>query len=161
MDAQPSGRQETWCQETSGHLSQGTGWYLASWSCPAQHCTGMTNHPVPWIRWPNVFWHQVFHLPEGWASIMPAIWSSESIVNLSRIYREPIVNPIIVHLSWIYRGSIVNLSWIHHEPFPDASQLEFTGFNLRKIMEFGLKWRESIVNLSRTYCEYIVNLSWT
>ena len=33
MDAQPSGRRKTWCQETLCHLSQGTGWYLASWSC--------------------------------------------------------------------------------------------------------------------------------
>ena len=50
-------------------------------------------HPVPWLRWPNVSRHQVFRLPEGWASIMPAFWSSESIVNLSWTYRESIVNP--------------------------------------------------------------------
>ena len=31
-------------------------------------------HPVPWPRWHNVSWHQVFRLPEGWASIFPEIW---------------------------------------------------------------------------------------
>ena len=72
--------------------------------------------PVPWLRWPNVSWHQVFRLPEGWASIMPAIWSSESIENISWTYREPIVN-----LSWTvresnYGASIVNLSRIYFEP---------------------------------------------
>ena len=62
-------------------------------------------HPVPWLRWHNVSWHQVFRLPEGWASIMPAIWSSESIMNLPWIYRESIAN-----LAWICRESSMNLS---------------------------------------------------
>ena len=54
MDAQPSRRRKTCCQETLGDLSQGTAWYLASWSlrhrhhcrrASAQHCTAMTNWP--------------------------------------------------------------------------------------------------------------------
>ena len=68
-----------WCQETLGHLSQGTGWYLASWSCLCSAVLGHGGgrggvastalhkhdqlakyHPVPWLRWPNVSWHQVF-----------------------------------------------------------------------------------------------------
>ena len=74
-------------------------------------------HPVLWLRWPNVSWHQVFHL------------------------REPIVNLIIMHLSWIYRESIVNLSWIYREPIPDASHLKCVWrIKFMKIMEFGLKW---------------------
>ena len=78
----PSGRRKTWCQETLGHLSQGTGWYLASWSCLCSAVLGHGGggcpstalhrhdqlakyHPMPWLRWPNVSWHQVFRLPEG------------------------------------------------------------------------------------------------
>ena len=38
---EPSGRRKTWCQETLGHLSQGTGWYLASWSCL---CSAVLGH---------------------------------------------------------------------------------------------------------------------
>ena len=41
MDVQPSGRRKTWCQETLCHLSQGTGWYLASWSCL---CSAVLRH---------------------------------------------------------------------------------------------------------------------
>ena len=70
-------------------------------------------HPVPWLRWPNVSWRQVFHL------------------------REPIVNLIIMHLLWIYCGSIVSLSWIYREPVPDASSWRI---KFMKIMEFCLKW---------------------
>ena len=40
----PGGRWKTWCQETLGHLSQGTGWYLASWSCL---CSAVLGHPPP------------------------------------------------------------------------------------------------------------------
>ena len=40
----PSGRRKTWCQETLGHLSQGTEWYLASWSCL---CSAVLGHPPP------------------------------------------------------------------------------------------------------------------
>ena len=56
---------------------QGTGWYLASWSClcsavlrhggggaSTQHCNRHDQlakyDPVPWLRWHNVSWHQVF-----------------------------------------------------------------------------------------------------
>ena len=39
IDAQPSGRQKIWCQETLCYLSQGTGWYLSSASC-AVMCWG-------------------------------------------------------------------------------------------------------------------------
>ena len=28
-------------------------------------------HPVPWLRWHNASWHQVFRLPEGWGDQMP------------------------------------------------------------------------------------------
>ena len=70
-------------------------------------------HPVPWLRWPNVSWHQVFHLP------------------------EPIVNLINMHLSWIHRESIVNLLWIYREHVPDASSWRM---KFGKNMEFGLKW---------------------
>ena len=94
MDAQPSGRRKTWCQETLCHLSQSTGGYLASWSCRCsaalrnggggclstalhRHNQLTKYHPVPWLRWHNVSWHQVFRLPEGWTSIGPAIWSSD------------------------------------------------------------------------------------
>ena len=56
---------------------------------PVQCCAGATRrrhhrhdqlakyHPVPWLRWHNVSWHQVVRLPEGWASICPEIWSSD------------------------------------------------------------------------------------
>ena len=49
------------------------------------------NTILSWLRWPNVSWHQVFHL------------------------REPIVNLIIMHLSLsrIHREPIVNLSWTY------------------------------------------------
>ena len=75
MDAQPSRRRKIWCQETLGHLSQGTGWYLAScavlcWGtaagggCPStalhSHEQLAKYHLVPWLRWPNVSWHQIF-----------------------------------------------------------------------------------------------------
>ena len=39
-------------------------------------------HLVPWLRWHNVSWHQVFRLPEGWASIFPEIWSSDEVLNI-------------------------------------------------------------------------------
>ena len=117
MDAQPSGRRKIWCQETLGHLSQGTGWYLASWSCL---CSAVLGHgdtiqwyPVPWLRWPNVSWHQVFHLP------------------------EPIMNLIMMHLSWICGGSVVNLSGT----CPRCQQL-FPVWRIKsmKIMKIDLKW---------------------
>ena len=86
--------QKTWCQETLCHLSQGAGWYLASWSClcnvvlrhggggclsTALHRHGQLAeyNPVPWLRWHNVSWHQIFRLPDGWASICPEMWSSD------------------------------------------------------------------------------------
>ena len=47
MDAQPSGRRKTWCQETLCHLSQGTGWYLASWSCLCSGAEPPTATAVP------------------------------------------------------------------------------------------------------------------
>ena len=67
MDAQLSGKQKTRCQETLCHLSQGTGLYLASWSClcsavlghPPPPCPSTAlhrhdqlakYHPVPWLR---------------------------------------------------------------------------------------------------------------
>ena len=34
-------------------------------------------HPVLWLRWHNVSWHQVFRLPEGWGGRCPEIWSSD------------------------------------------------------------------------------------
>ena len=70
--------QYAWANLTLGHLSQGTGWYLASWSCLCSAVLGHGGgcpstalhrndqlakyHPVPWLR---VSWHQVFRLPEG------------------------------------------------------------------------------------------------
>ena len=83
-------------------------------------------HPVPWLRWPNVSWHQVFRLPEGWASIMPAIWSSESIVNLSWIYREPI--PDASHLKCVWRIKFMKiiefgLRWVHMARYELISRL--------------------------------------
>ena len=77
LSPQPSGRRKTWCQETLCHLRQGTGWYLASWSCLCSAVLGHGGggcpstalhrhdqlakyHPVPWLRWHNVSWHQVF-----------------------------------------------------------------------------------------------------
>ena len=54
MDAQPAGRWKTWCQETTCHLSEGTGCYLASWSWL---CSAVLR---PWRRGHNVSWHQVF-----------------------------------------------------------------------------------------------------
>ena len=47
LPPQSSGRRKTWCQETLCHLSRGTGWYLASWSCL---CSAVLR-PVPWLRW--------------------------------------------------------------------------------------------------------------
>ena len=70
-------------QETLCHLGQGTGWYLASWSCLCSAVLGHGGsggclstalhrhdqlakyHLVPWLRWHNVSWHQVFRLPGG------------------------------------------------------------------------------------------------
>ena len=34
-------------------------------------------HPVLWLRWHNVSWHQVFRLPEGWATICLEIRRSD------------------------------------------------------------------------------------
>ena len=96
--------------------------HLSGGGCPStalhRHDQLAKHHPVPWLRWPNVSWHQVFHLC------------------------EPIVNLIIMHLSWIYRESIVNLSWIYREPIPDASNLKFEEFNLWKSWNF--VWNGSI-----------------
>ena len=106
-------------------------------------------HPVPWLRWPNVSWHQVFRLPEGRASIMPAIWSSESIMNLSWTYRESIVN-----LSWtyrepnyrasIYRESIPNLSWTYWESIVNLSQMPAIWSELNSWKSWNLVWNGSI-----------------
>ena len=76
-------------------------------------------HPVPWLRWPNVSWHQVFHLP------------------------EPIVSLIIMHLSWIYRESMVDLSWIYREPIPDANSF-FQFEELHVWKSWNLVWNGSI-----------------
>ena len=73
---------------------------------------------------------------------MPAIWNSESILNLSWTYRESVMN-----LSWIYResnyrASIVNLSLTYRESIVNLSQMPaiWSVFKFMKIMEFGLKW---------------------
>ena len=64
-------------------------------------------HPVPWLRWPNLSWHQVFRLP------LNLSWTyRESIVNLSWTYPEPSYGASIVNLSQIYEP-IVNLSWTY------------------------------------------------
>ena len=44
-------------------------WCHETFTCPStalhRHDQLAKYHPVPWLRWPNVSWHQVFHLPEG------------------------------------------------------------------------------------------------
>ena len=97
MDAHPSGRWKTWCQEALCHLSQSTGWYLASWLClcsavlrhPPPPCLSTARHrhdqlakyhPVPWLRWHNVSWHQVFRLPKDTFS-----WKFEVQIFLTRL----------------------------------------------------------------------------
>ena len=35
-------------------------------------------HPVPWLRWHNVSWHQVFDFPENWACIFPEMWDPKN-----------------------------------------------------------------------------------
>ena len=88
IDAQPSGRRNPLTPgDIMIHLSQGTGWYLASWSCLCsavlrhggggclstalhRHDQLAKYHPVPWLRWHNVSWHQVFRLPEDGGPIV-------------------------------------------------------------------------------------------
>ena len=88
LSPQPSGKRKTWCQETLCYLSQGTGWYLATWSCLCsavlRHGGGgclstalAKYHPVPWLRWHNVSWHQVFRRPEGRGDRCPEILNSD------------------------------------------------------------------------------------
>ena len=65
-------QQQKWCKETVCHLSQGTGYYLASRSllCNAvlrrghaalfSHDQLAKYHTVLWLRWHNGSWHQIF-----------------------------------------------------------------------------------------------------
>ena len=101
-------------------LCRGT---AAGGGCPStalhRHDQLAKYHPVPWLRWPNVSWHQVFRLPE-------------TIVNLSNMYP-----------SWNDREFIVNLSWIYREPIPDANSFfQFEEFNVWKSWNFA--WNGSI-----------------
>ena len=53
--------------------------WTSNFQCPStalhRHDQLAKYHPVPWLRWHNVSWHQVFRLPEGRASTCPEIWS--------------------------------------------------------------------------------------
>ena len=61
----------------------------------------------------------------------------------TRIYREPILSLIMMHLSWICGGSVVNLWWIYCGPVPDASSFfQFEELNLWKSWKF--VWNGSI-----------------
>ena len=129
-----SRRWKTWCQETLGHLSQGTGWYLASWSCLSSAVLG---HPPPAAvpqhstaqAWPTgqITSSALAKMTQCLlASSLPPSWTYRetnyhaSIVNLSRIYHEP-----LVYLSWTY---------------PRCQQLEVWRIRFMNILKFGLKW---------------------
>ena len=52
-----------------GHACAVLCWSAASGGCPStalhKHDQLAQYHPVPWLRWPNISWHQVFRLSKG------------------------------------------------------------------------------------------------
>ena len=71
---------------------------------PALHRHGQLAkyHPVPWLRWHNVSWHQVFCLPEGWGDKCPEIGSSK-MQSLNMKFRK-IMDLSLIHI-WRCRRS--------------------------------------------------------
>ena len=71
--------EKIWCWEILCHLVFGQLVMLVQCCAEApplylsialhRHDQVAKNHPVPWLRWHNASWHQVFCLPEGWESI--------------------------------------------------------------------------------------------
>ena len=120
-------------------------------------------HPAPWLRWPNVSWHQsrspksrtkfleiFFTLicwSDSWTYVSP-ISGPNLTQNLDRIWPESDPGPWSIFLDPNYNASIVNLSWIYRESIENLSgtcprcQQLFPVWKIKsmEIMKIGLKW---------------------
>ena len=87
---QSAGRQKTWCQEIMSTeprhwmvlarrscttcMCSAEAWW---WQCPStalhRHDQLAKYHPVPWLRWHNVSWHQVFCYWGPWFLVLGSL----------------------------------------------------------------------------------------
>ena len=78
---------------------------------------------VPWLRWPNASWHQLFRLPEGWASICRGKLKFRVAITEYKIYYNHTIwsemgphGTILAHIKTVRSPMAQEHFWIPPDP---------------------------------------------